>query len=125
MIDEKTMVAIIAKSTQDECRQMGALFMSFAEVPRDVNWESQMRHAMMMYPEPPKSGIAEWLESSRAKYTASNDEMWRAGWHPVQMRKKLEELGYTGEAESTAWQDPADVDFHRHPAAVEGEFEAI
>lgn len=96
MIDEKTLIAIIAKSTQDECKQMGQLFASFASAPRDVHWESQMRRTLALFPNPPKSDLTVAIEAARQRVKADEDERYADGWHPEHMRRKLEALGYTG-----------------------------
>lgn len=96
MIDEKTLVEIIARSTQDECRQMGELFLSFATAPRDVHWDSQMRRTLSAFPHPPKSDMTLAIEAGRRRVQANEDALWAEGWHPIQMRQALEGLGYTG-----------------------------
>lgn len=104
MIDEKTLIAIIARSSQDECRQMGDLFLSFASAPRDVHWDAQMRRTLMMFPDPPKSDITIAIEQGRARVAKYEDELWAAGWHPLQMKKELEARGYTGAPTDEAQQ---------------------
>ncbi|MEN2787566.1 hypothetical protein ACFOKI_02900 [Sphingomonas qilianensis] len=92
-------ITLIASSSQDQCREMGELMTSLASSPRDHHWRMQMQKALDNYPEAPVSSIASAIEDGRARVKADNDELWATGWHPIQMRAKLVELGYNGAAD--------------------------
>ena len=96
MIDEKTVIEMISATSQDECRQLAELFKSFAGSPRDVHWKSQMRRSLALFPDPPKSDLTVAIEAGRARVREAEDALWAEGWHPTQMRAKLEALGYIG-----------------------------
>jgi hypothetical protein len=117
MIDERTLIGIIARSTQDECKQMGDLFLSFASAARDVHWESQMRRTLAMFPDPPQGDLVNAIMAGRERVARHNKELWDEGWHPVQMRQKLEELGHTGNQASDAWRNEDDREHHDYTAA--------
>jgi hypothetical protein len=98
MIDQRELIQALARSTPDECREIGKLFLSMADVPRDVHWKAGFSEKLAMFPEPPETSIAIQMGKARARVTAENDALRAAGWHPIQMRAELEARGYTGAA---------------------------
>jgi hypothetical protein len=104
-------IKLVASTSQDQCREMGELMTMLASSPRDHHWRMQMQKALENYPETPPSTIATSIAAARAQVKADNDELWATGWHPIQMRAKLVELGYNGAADGAAIAVP--------PASIE------
>lgn len=96
---------MIAASSQEECRQIGSLFLSFADKPRDASWEADFARQLDALPEH-VTGRAMVIADARRRVLAENERLWATGWHPMQMRAILEHAGYTG-AEDTA---PGEID---------------
>lgn len=96
MIDNRDLIRAIANSTPEECRELGKLFLAMADAPRDLHWKASFREKLASMPAPPDQTREGIVATARARITAENDELWRQGWHPTQMRRELEARGYTG-----------------------------
>ncbi|MBM7406916.1 MULTISPECIES: hypothetical protein [Sphingomonas] len=97
MISERDLLQSIANSTPDECRQIGQLFLSFVDAPRDAVWEANFRRRLAALPV--QASDLATLIAERRRYVAEYGgalEAWRHGWHPIQMRRQLEAMGYKG-----------------------------
>jgi hypothetical protein len=98
----RRIIAMVAHSSQDQCREMGEMLIALSKSPRDHHWSANMTKALEGFPAAPTSDLAQRMAAGRARVQARDDELRAAGWHPVQMRAKLEELGYKGTATTTA-----------------------
>lgn len=99
------LLKMIAASSQEECRQIGSLFLSFADKPRDASWEADFQRQLDALPEQ-VTGRSMVIADARRRVLAEQERLWASGWHPLQMRAILEQAGYTG-ADDTA---PGEVD---------------
>lgn len=95
-MSERHWMELIARSTPDECREIGRLMLSLADDPRDIGWKSRFAAALSQMPLKAEAGLAESIRQGRARLQQRDDELLATGWHPDQMRQKLEELGYRG-----------------------------
>lgn len=92
-LDEQTIIALVAGMSQQHCREVGEIFLSFAETPRDEAWEANCRRAEEALPPAPEDERYRKRRAARMRVVAADAEDWRAGWHPIQMRRKLEAMG--------------------------------
>lgn len=114
----RRIIAMVAHSSQDQCREMGEMLIALSKSPRDHHWSANMTKALEGFPAAPASDLAKAIDAGNARVRKHNDELWRQGWHPCQMRKKLEELGYEGEPTSPAWLEEEDR-FHSNFTAAQ------
>ncbi len=91
----RELMEVVAKSSQDECREIGEMLLALAQSPRDKMWQFKMTQALAQFPEP-KSDLASRMQEARKRLAAEDAELWKAGWHPSQMIKELLDRGYRG-----------------------------
>ncbi|ODP39365.1 hypothetical protein BFL28_11190 [Sphingomonas turrisvirgatae] len=96
------MLKLVRASSQDECREMGEILLDLAKKPRDAMWQTSIDMVLARFPAAPVPTIVQAIQEGRARVQRENDELMRTGWHPIQMREKLIELGYTGTPDSAA-----------------------
>lgn len=93
----KDALKFFAAATPAQCREMGELLLHIADMgPRDAARKALLQQAIDAMPDAPESSLADALRDARARVAADHDALRATGWHPDQMRAKLEELGYTG-----------------------------
>lgn len=96
MIEERALLESIARSSQDECRQAGELFLALADRPRDVHFKAELRRRIDSLPPTPSGNLAEQMIEAHRRLAVQDKELWEAGWHPTQMLYALRAYGYAG-----------------------------
>ena len=95
MVTERDVIEFLAQTTQEKCREVGELFLSLADAPRDELWRASFRQKLAAMPAP-NSDFAKGLKDARERVNAEQAKLWRRGWHPVQMERELIARGYAG-----------------------------
>lgn len=91
----RELMEVVAKSSQDECREIGEMLLALAQSPRDKMWQFKMAQALAQFPET-KSDLATSIQQAKQRLAAADADLWKAGWHPSQMVKELLDRGYRG-----------------------------
>lgn len=85
MIEDTPLMRMVASSTQEECRAMGALLTELAATPRDVHWKAMFRDQMLSAQTPQQANIAQALGWNRAVSQFVEQGLRDEGLHPHQL----------------------------------------
>lgn len=83
MINERTLAEMMLNISQEECREIGELFLSLAKPPRDAAWKSTWRRRLE---ELPKSTLATEMDAARKRleeYERENPPLCTACREPM------------------------------------------
>ncbi len=70
------LMAIVAQTSQAECREMAKLLTDLAEMPRDANWTARFRDIGRQFSSPQQLTVADRIRVARRATTE-----WEAGLH--------------------------------------------
>lgn len=118
MFDRRSALELIAGTTQDQCREIGALLSRFADAPRDPAFKAMVRTRRDK--EPPFDRAA-YLDNLRIRGAKRDAQLREAGWLPHQMQAKLERLGYQPDPETI--EEPSFEEIERWRAGQRPEIE--
>lgn len=73
------LMAIVAQTSQAECRELAKLLTDLAEMPRDENWTARFRDIGRQFASPQDLTIADRIRKSRQVTAEWNDRLYAEG----------------------------------------------
>ncbi len=107
MINERQMLEAMLNSTPEQCRAAGELFLALADRPRDVHFKADLQRRLDALPPEASNSLAARMAVARSKAAERDAELWRVGWHPIQLLRELKRAEYEG---SDGMQPPPAVE---------------
>ncbi|CAN5349712.1 hypothetical protein BH10PSE12_BH10PSE12_18880 [soil metagenome] len=72
-------IALLGRTSQEDCRELGQILMDLAEAPRDTRWKATVREVASRFQTPQQQGLADRLGSSRHRFIEAHDKLRALG----------------------------------------------
>ena len=110
----------IKETSQDECREIGELILSFADSPRDANWRANMEAALSAVASPADQTRVQVIAAANRRVVALNDGLLADGTNHAKLLE--EELARRGDKRNVREYAEAVSSGHLHSDVIHGDY---